>query len=67
MEANNKMPGNNLEYPESDISDNQQQQSNQEQQSQSDQLLNDDEGKAKGNPASIKDLPEIKPARPGIM
>ena len=66
METNNKMPGNYRDYPESDISENPKQRSAQEQQGQSDQSQNEDENK-KDKPTYIKDMPEIKPARPGIM
>jgi hypothetical protein len=65
MKTDNQMPGKTREYPESDISDNQKQSTNQEQQGQSPN--NDDEAKEKGNPTYIKDMPEIKPARPGVM
>jgi hypothetical protein len=66
MKSNYEMPGNDRDYPESDISDNQKQTSNQEQQTQSDQSQNGNE-KKKGDPTYIKDMPEIIPARTGII
>jgi hypothetical protein len=63
MKSDNEMPGNDRDYPESDISENQKRVINQEQQGQS---QNDNE-KKKGDPAFIKDMPEIIPARPGVM
>ena len=63
MKSDNEIPGNDRDYPESDISDNQKRATNQEQQGQSE----NDQSKQKRKPVYIKDMPEIIPARTGII
>ncbi len=63
MEKNDQLPETNRDYPESDISDNQQKQNDPDNQDQ--QKNKSDEVKDTG--ADIENLPEIKPARVGIL
>jgi hypothetical protein len=65
MKSDNEMPGNDRDYPESDISDNKKRATNQGQEGQSGQSQNDKEKQRK--PVYIKDMPEIIPARTGII
>ena len=62
MELKDKMPDMNRDYPESDISKDQKM-TDKDQSKQSSE--NDD--KVKGSGADIANMPEITPARPGVL
>jgi len=64
MKSNEKMPGNDRKYAARDISKNQKQTSKQEQQGHSGSSHND---KPEKKGTYIKDMPEIIPARTGII
>jgi len=67
MKSYNQMPGNSRDYAGSNIPDNKKQDSNHVQKGQTTSSNNEDDQSKKGKAIYIKDMPEIKPARPGIM
>jgi hypothetical protein len=67
MKTNYKMPCNDRDYAESDISDNKKKASIQEQQSQANPSKTDNGSKEKDKGTYIKDMPEIIPARTGVI